>query len=656
MLKILRGGPAIRFLLGFSAMVAAAFIALATIFYHAQSETEINGSRYDRIVLGKDLIADILPPPAYVIEAYLMATKLKEADGAAAQPYLARLRTLEKDYADRHGFWTGAGLSGRIGELMLRTSDGHVRAFFKAVNERLVPAVTQNRGDRAEAYAAVSAAYEAHRRVVDEIVTLAQADLNAQEAEARTVQAHYSTLLAAAVGGGLTVLAVALGLLYAGLVLPIARMAGTMTRLAEGDDSVMVEVVPGRGELARLTQAVERLKQTVAAAFRQSQMLDQMAAHVMMAEGPDFTITYVNKASQELLKRLEAHLPVPAESVTGQSIDIFHKHPQGARTILKDPARLPHTTRIRIGDEVAELRVSAIRDRHGNYTGPLLTWELVTEQVRMAESFEREVAAVIAQVVEAVQNIHASSDGMARRQETGASRSMIVADAAAETNGRIQGVAAAAEELSASIAEIARQVSTAASVSASAMADVDGAAEQIERLAAAASEIGQVVSMIGQIASQTNLLALNATIEAARAGEAGKGFAVVASEVKALSNQTAQATEQITAQIAAIQAETGHAVDSFGRVRQVITSVNGISSSIAAAIEEQTAVTGEMTRSVAGVSSDMARVNGSIGEVTMNAIRSGAGAIDVMWSAESLKEASDRLDRAASSFLSRIRA
>ncbi|NYZ17164.1 chemotaxis protein, partial [Azospirillum sp. RWY-5-1] len=166
----------------------------------------------------------------------------------------------------------------------------------------------------------------------------------------------------------------------------------------------------------------------------------------------------------------------------------------------------------------------------------------------------------------------------------------------------------------------------------------------------------QVVSMIGQIASQTNLLALNATIEAARAGEAGKGFAVVASEVKALSNQTAQATEQITAQIAAIQAETGHAVDSFGRVRQVITSVNGISSSIAAAIEEQTAVTGEMTRSVAGVSSDMARVNGSIGEVTMNAIRSGAGAIDVMWSAESLKEASDRLDRAASSFLSRIRA
>ena len=40
------------------------------------SELKVGGSSYERIIAGKDLVADILPPPLYVVEAYLEAEQV----------------------------------------------------------------------------------------------------------------------------------------------------------------------------------------------------------------------------------------------------------------------------------------------------------------------------------------------------------------------------------------------------------------------------------------------------------------------------------------------------------------------------------------------------------------------------------------------------
>lgn len=39
----------------------------------------IGGSQYQHIIQAKDLVADILPPPAYIIEANLLAHQLRMA-------------------------------------------------------------------------------------------------------------------------------------------------------------------------------------------------------------------------------------------------------------------------------------------------------------------------------------------------------------------------------------------------------------------------------------------------------------------------------------------------------------------------------------------------------------------------------------------------
>jgi methyl-accepting chemotaxis protein len=112
----------------------------------------------------------------------------------------------------------------------------------------------------------------------------------------------------------------------------------------------------------------------------------------MMYTDMDFRIRYMNPASVRTLKRLEQYLPVKVDEMIGQSIDIFHKTPEHQRKLLSDPRNLPHETVIRLGPEYLNLLVSAILDPNGKYVGPMLTWEVVTEQ-RLAKEREIEVAA-----------------------------------------------------------------------------------------------------------------------------------------------------------------------------------------------------------------------------------------------------------------------
>ncbi len=96
----------------------------------------------------------------------------------------------------------------------------------------------------------------------------------------------------------------------------------------------------------------------------------------------DLVITYLNPATVENLKPLAHLLPVALDKVVGSSIDIFHSNPAHQRRILSSPRNLPHRAIIELGDQKLDLLVSAMYDRAGNYTGPMVTWSNVTEKLR----------------------------------------------------------------------------------------------------------------------------------------------------------------------------------------------------------------------------------------------------------------------------------
>ena len=112
------------------------------------------------------------------------------------------------------------------------------------------------------------------------------------------------------------------------------------------------------------------------------QMVENMPVSVMTCDLDTFNVTYLNQSSKDALKQLEHVLPVAADQMLGQCIDIFHKNPEHQRRMLADPSNLPHKTKIEIGGEWLDLLVTALRDGNGKYIGPMLTWSIVTEQVK----------------------------------------------------------------------------------------------------------------------------------------------------------------------------------------------------------------------------------------------------------------------------------
>jgi methyl-accepting chemotaxis protein len=457
--------------------------------------------------------------------------------------------------------------------------------------------------------------------------------------------------------------AIALLLMLSALVMarsigaPLRRLAGAIAGIAGGQAAVTVPDRGRRDEIGRIAEAVEDLRVTVAEAFSRGQMIEQLPIGVLVANPHDeFRIGYANAYSMELVRHLEQHMPVKADDMIGQSIDIFHKGPARVRGMLQDPSRLPHKARVRMGPETLDLNVTALRDAQGTYVGAMLAWHRVTEQAKLADLFEADIGAVVQSVAASAEQLQQSARDLTDAAAEAGREAVAVSEAGAQANADVQAVAAAAEEMAASVEEITRRVAEAADVARRAVAEAKATDETVRGLAGAAARIGDVVRLIGEIAGQTNLLALNATIEAARAGEAGKGFAVVASEVKNLAGQTAKATEEIGRQIAEMQSATNHAVDAIRGIGTTVDRTSDIATAIAAAVEEQGATTREIARSAAQVADATSTVARRIEGIRAAADATGSSAGAVLDASGVLSGDAETLRRRADGFLKDVRA
>ena len=279
-----------------------------------------------------------------------------------------------------------------------------------------------------------------------------------------------------------------------------------------------------------------------------------------------------------------------------------------------------------------------------------------TDMAKLADEFEGAVGEIVETVSSAATELEASANTLTRSAETTQQLANIVAEASSDASGNVQSVATATEEMTGSITEISRQVQESSRIAGDAVKQAETTDARINALAEAAGRIGDVVKLITAIAEQTNLLALNATIEAARAGEAGKGFAVVAQEVKQLASQTAKATEEIGAQIRGMQSATQDSVAAIKEISSTIGRISEIAATIAAAVEEQGAATQEIARNVQQAAQGTTQVATNITDVNRAASETGSASTEVLGSAKSLANESNRLKLEMAKFLETVRA
>lgn len=242
--------------LGYAALVGAALAALLVTNALAQRELNIGGRIQRQILLGKDLVADILPPPEYVIEAYLEATLALQTPAQLAQ-HRQRLVQLHKDYDTRRDYWSRQDIPPALRDKLTKSSDTAVSAFWQALESRLLPALAKGDAEAAAtAYGDLSKAYAAHRSVIDQLV----GDANALQADTERLAAERAAFyrwLGWSVAGiaVLATLAAALGIAL-GVVRPMASLTAAMHKLAAGQLDFAMPVSRRHDEVGEMTSAI----------------------------------------------------------------------------------------------------------------------------------------------------------------------------------------------------------------------------------------------------------------------------------------------------------------------------------------------------------------------------------------------------------------
>ena len=160
-------------LIGIFLAVAVITVALSL---QSLSRLKINGPLYGEIVMQKDLLADILPPPLYVIETYLTALQLLgESDQGKIAEGIMKIQSLKEDFMKRDAFWAKELAGTPQAKILADVSQKPALEFFETLQKEFLPALKNEDKTFANslAYGKLKEEYLAHRKAIDELVVLA---------------------------------------------------------------------------------------------------------------------------------------------------------------------------------------------------------------------------------------------------------------------------------------------------------------------------------------------------------------------------------------------------------------------------------------------------------------------------------------------------
>jgi methyl-accepting chemotaxis protein len=241
-------------------MLLVVFIAGYSIFGLVSLSTlnilRINGDLYNHIIMSKDLIADVLPPPGYIIESYLDVLQMvDETDPAQMNNFITELKRLQADYNERHQFWINEPLleQGALRDAMVTGAYDPAIRFYDIVFNQFIPFLQNGNREAARGlvYGDLKTQYTLHRKSVDQVVKGATEKHENTEALA-VITIQRDTKLLFAIAFAVIAVAVILSLaIRSSIVKPIVKVADTLKIVAEGDLTKSVNV-DSKDEIGKL--------------------------------------------------------------------------------------------------------------------------------------------------------------------------------------------------------------------------------------------------------------------------------------------------------------------------------------------------------------------------------------------------------------------
>lgn len=265
-------------------VVMALGIALVAAWTQVvNQQLRINGPLYQEIVKGKDLLADILPPPYYILESYLVALQMHTStDAQQVQRLAERFNQLHSDYQARYRYWQEQTLDQTTRQLVSQTTYAPAQRFYETALTRYIPARQQGKNDQ-QAWQDLEQAYLDHRQGIDELVGVVNTQHQANEAQAQAqIDALARNLVL--VTGSILVIALLLVLLISkGQLYFFKRLTQSLQQVAQGrlDQPAALKTQNELGELSRCTDTIRlNLRTVITELGGQTRALGQLASGI----------------------------------------------------------------------------------------------------------------------------------------------------------------------------------------------------------------------------------------------------------------------------------------------------------------------------------------------------------------------------------------
>ena len=149
------------------------FVLAGWLGNRAYSKVLVNGEVYQEIVANKDLAADILPPPVYLLESWQLALEMVALKNQPLQPLIDKSEALSKDFETRVMFWKNSTISEEMKQHVLTKVIPTGQAFLQIRDDELLSALRLGDTKKIDsALANLKQAYQVHREAIDAMVLM----------------------------------------------------------------------------------------------------------------------------------------------------------------------------------------------------------------------------------------------------------------------------------------------------------------------------------------------------------------------------------------------------------------------------------------------------------------------------------------------------
>lgn len=538
-------------------LAGVSVLVLAVSLHYSRSHM-IGSKDYFEIEASMDLVADILPPPAYLIELFLVSKELVEVERRDEQQQLIeRAGNLRDDYLRRHEHWI-QNLPEDHAKQKFRETGIHGLELIRIMDGEFLPLIVEGRTEEAHTVLSqkLTPIFRKHRRTIEETVplTLAKRKEIADRAKQDTLYFYkFTTSFAVFLIGLAFCVYWRMGQSVRNRILALQVSAAS---IASGD-LCAGSIDDGNDEIGLTSRSYHAVKSSLSMLTKEIQQL-------------------VNAAQQgNLSVRVDAR---KYQGVFGELVDGLNK------TLAAISA--PIDEAVDVLSLVAKRNLTGAVE--GDYAGQFKRVKTSLNEALHGLNELLYQVSVGADLVEVASNDIAES-----------SRSLAARASAQATT--LAAITTSMDQIASSTIQSARinRVGCDLANESKSMVDegslvMQSMAEAISKIKGSAEASALIVKTIDDIAFQTGILALNAAVEAARAGESGQGFAVVATEFRNLAIQSADAAKLTATMIedSVRNADNGVCItvkmgEILSDIRERSNRVNELMSGIAISSQEQ---------------------------------------------------------------------